>query len=277
MRLDKQGTPEAKAIKLLLNSMYGKFAQSVGAAPYRNWVYASLITSGCRAKILDAIATHPEGTKAVAMIATDAVFFTSPHPGLSYTDALGDWKLKIHSNLNIFKPGAYWDDRAREDIKCGVAPIFKARGINAKGFAKHLSSIDDLFRAFAIDPTADTFPSITYSTDFALTTCKLALGRRKWWTAGQVKSCKVNQSSNPVHKRTGVYWDEVASVVRTRPYDVAETLTSKGYSSHADQRETREALEDFDSGTKDGLVGYETPDGPWASLLFGAMGTGAFA
>jgi hypothetical protein len=73
-------TPEGKAFKLVYNSVYGKFAQSVGEPVYGNPAYASLITRGCRTRILDAIATHPRRSAAVAMMATGGVYFLTPHP-----------------------------------------------------------------------------------------------------------------------------------------------------------------------------------------------------
>ena len=41
---------------------------------------ASMVRLVARQMILDAITTHPEDAKAVAMVATDAVYFTSPGP-----------------------------------------------------------------------------------------------------------------------------------------------------------------------------------------------------
>jgi hypothetical protein len=93
-------SPAGKAAKLVMNSVYGKFAQGVGARPFGNYLYASLITAGCRTQILDAIATHPGGTAAVVMVATDAVFFTSPHPTLPLSEsALGRWTMTTRRKL----------------------------------------------------------------------------------------------------------------------------------------------------------------------------------
>ena len=280
-------TPEGKATKLLLNSMYGKFAQAVGASPYQNYVYASLITSGCRSRILDAMASHPEGTSAVLMVATDAVFFTTPHPGLPVSEALGEWEDKERHNLAIFKPGAYWDDKARDAIAVGEAPIYKARGINRKAFAAQLSALDEQFTAFATNPTGGTFPKITYTTEFGMTTAKLALQRRKWSTAGSVKSQQVQQSSDPLHKRTGVYFDEVTHLVRSKPYHEVESLSSFGYQIVAHKLALGEFADVIglhlrsELGEGQGEAGvfedYTSPDGPFSSLVFGALGTGQWA
>ena len=69
-----KSTPHGIGLKLTYNSAYGKFAQSIGTPVFANPVYASLITAGVRAMICDAIATHPNHTDDLLMIATDAVY-----------------------------------------------------------------------------------------------------------------------------------------------------------------------------------------------------------
>jgi len=81
LRIGKK-TPQGRAYKLVYNSAYGKFAQSIGQPKFSNPIYASLITAGCRTLILDAIASHPEGFHAVTMVATDGVYFRTAHPTL---------------------------------------------------------------------------------------------------------------------------------------------------------------------------------------------------
>jgi hypothetical protein len=157
-------TPLGRAIKLMMNSVYGKFCQSVGTGPFRNYLYASLITAGTRGQILDAIATHPLRSRAVVMIATDAVYFTAPHPTLNLckTEAfpepiLGWWEEQVHQNVTLFKPGVYWDDHARDEIRAGRRPVFRARGIDYRAFAKHIDEIDALF-AELVDNWIDDNP-----------------------------------------------------------------------------------------------------------------------
>lgn len=156
-----------KAAKLIYNSAYGKFVQSVGKMPFYNVIWGSLITSGCRTMILDAIATHPEKTKAAIGVATDAVFFTSPHPGLlccanpceacrnekhckranrgCRCKELGYWERKPRADLTVMKPGVYWDERDREAIKNKGRAIFKARGINVAKFCAQVPEVERQF------------------------------------------------------------------------------------------------------------------------------------
>lgn len=183
-----KGSPRGKAYKLTYNSMYGKFAQSIAEPLFANAVYASLITAGCRAMILDAIATHPEGANAVVMVATDGVYFTSPHPGLPDSTKLGEWEAKKHENLTLFKPGVYWDDESRETIAKGEAPQLKSRGINAAAFAKVILGIDEKFIQWEkIGPPGTRvqtgpkswrevkWPEVRFPVSFSMKTCKQAL------------------------------------------------------------------------------------------------------
>jgi hypothetical protein len=175
-------TPAGKAMKLVYNSAYGKTAQSVGMPKFASPVYASLITSGCRTKILNAIATHPQGAKALVMVATDAVFFRShvpsaeqriaraerrlaaeaitkdeyeetiallaaqEHPHLDMRpNTLGAWEAEIKRNLTLYMPGVYWDDKTRKAIADGGKLSLKSRGISAKELSKYIEDIDQQF------------------------------------------------------------------------------------------------------------------------------------
>lgn len=233
-----KNTAAGKAYKLIYNSMYGKFAQSIGNPKYGNSVYASLITSGCREMILDAIATHPMGPRGVLMVATDGVYFLSPHPGLRISDKLGEWSTETHENLTLFKPGVYWDDRTRQDIAEGKAPRFKARGISARDFGKHIAEIDRQFASWParypherdpLGPREGWFPQVTFTSGFSMISCQQALQRGKWFLAGSVGSAELIQDSDPVGKRHSGYYDEKYKIYRSRPYETHGWEESAAY------------------------------------------------
>lgn len=221
-----KNSPEGKALKLIYNSMYGKLAQSIGNPKYGNAIYASLITSGCRRMILDAIATHPEGTNQLLMVATDGVYFRTPHVGLVLSNRLGDWEMAVKENLTLFKPGVYWDDHTRRQLRNGEVPSFKARGISARAFGRHLTEVDDLFGQWdgrypserdPAGPRDGWFPQVTFTSGFSMITCLQALQRHKWHLAGAVRQdVELTQDADPISKRhsgwyeDGVYW--------SRPY-----------------------------------------------------------
>jgi len=230
----KKNTPHGKSAKLVYNSEYGKTAQSIGAAKFANPTYASLITAGCRTMILDAIAAHPEGKKAVVMVATDAVFFTSLHPSLPLSDKLGEWEKEEHEDLTLFKPGVYWNAQTLRDLEDkSKALSFKARGFSASALAPHMRGIDAQFRSWQKNPPRayedmngsawrEDWPKVLYRPVFSQMTCLQALMQNKWEEAGKVTQgadCKeLAQSSEPFTpgKRMGI-WKDGNNIIRSNP------------------------------------------------------------
>jgi hypothetical protein len=212
-----KNTPLGVACKLVPNSLYGKFAQSIGNPEYGNPVYASLITSGCRTMILDAIASHPGKAKDVLMVATDGIYFRSRHPHIDTGPGLGQWEEAQKRNLLLFKPGVYWDDSSRDSIAAGTAPVFKARGVNARDFAGSIADIDRRFADLSATRSSRVqWPEVTFPISFALVSALQALQRNAWETAGTLVADPTSkQSSDPSLKRSGWYWD--GPLLRSRP------------------------------------------------------------
>lgn len=216
-RLDVgKNSPEGKALKLLYNSSYGKMAQSIGTPIFSCSIYASLITAGCRTMILDAIATHPKGMDDVLMVATDGIYFRSPHPNLDIDGSrLGAWDASTKENLSLFMPGVYWDDRSRAKVKAGIAPELKSRGISAGDLALMIEEIDRLWADWSFGQEA---PEMTIPVKFNMVTATQALARGKWETCGVVTTDGDRSiSSDPRNKRAYMDWDD-AGYVRSSPY-----------------------------------------------------------
>jgi hypothetical protein len=139
MRIALGKTKKGGILKLGLNSIYGKMAQSIGAAPYANPIWAGLITALTRAK-LSSISHYPgiispnDHTappeclcRQVMMYATDAVFSTvrlhvfktGKRKGIMDerrivpSKKLGDWDLTTHEMLHIIQPGLYFTSYGR--------------------------------------------------------------------------------------------------------------------------------------------------------------------
>lgn len=195
-----KNTVHGKACKGTYNSMYGKLAQSMGMPKFSNPIYASLITSGCRTMILDAIATHPVGTEDLVMVATDGVYFRSPHPGLEIDGSkLGVWDEGAVTGMTILKPGVYWSDKDRESVKANEGLKLKSRGISARDLAERMDEFDQLFRDWT---PSQPWPSLTIDIAFRVTGPKVALARGKWEACGaSVRDDTVVVSSNPALKR----------------------------------------------------------------------------
>lgn len=222
-----KNTPSGMAYKLVYNSSYGKMAQSVGKPKYANSIYASLITSKCRTMILEAIASHPRGTEAVLMVATDGVYFDSPHPGLEIDDErLGAWDESIKENMCLFMPGVYWDDKSRKALREGNEVKVKSRGVSARDLSLCIDAIDT---QFANMRDGDDWPSIDIPINFNMTSAKLALARGKWHTAGDVTFDGVKAlSSNPQSKRDPhAYRDN--GILTTKPYKKGLQLDTTPY------------------------------------------------
>ena len=278
-----KNTASGKAYKIVYNSAYGKFAQSVGSPMFGNPVYASLITAGCRTQILDAIGTHPEGSKAVAMVATDGVYFTSPHPRLPLSDALGDWDLTEHENMTLFKPGVYWDDKAREALRRELPAKFKARGVNSRAFSARLLDIDTQFKAWAgrvpailpNEPGRPDWPKVSFPVPFSMVTVTQALQWDRWFQAGHVMHDKIlKQDSDPVLKRDinrREAWD--GKYFRSRPWwhGIDDTEVGRIESYPYDKRFGRPG------GIVDGdpIADSVNQDGPVVAAILTGLGKGA--
>lgn len=261
-----KNSPQGKSFKLVYNSAYGKTAQSIGSPKYSNPFYASLITAGCRTMILNAIATHPRKSAAVAMVATDGIYFTSPHPSLKLSETkLGAWDMTEKQNLTLLMPGVYWDDKARQSIKRGENPKLKSRGINASDLAAQIDALDEMFFMQEISLRLNNtyeWPSMKFTVRFLMDTAKLALQRGKWNTAGTVhRGSERSITSNPISKRLDEpYWDEEYQVVRTSPYEVSEELETLPYQLAFGLRPPEEQTLFPNQLDLDGMAGWNWKD-----------------
>lgn len=97
-----------KALKLILNSLYGKTVQQIGSHKYYNDFAAAWITSVCRALLWRAIAPE-RATNNVLMTMTDGIYslVRLPFAEARITDALGDWEADGFDFIETFKPGIY--------------------------------------------------------------------------------------------------------------------------------------------------------------------------
>lgn len=125
-------TGEGKVIKLALNSLYGKLAQTIGAAQYASRVWAGMITSGTRAQVLRMMARH-ESLESVLMVATDGLF-TRERMEVEREIVLGGWEHSEHERITLIRPGIYWLGESkvrarglgRENLELAKAPLMAA-------------------------------------------------------------------------------------------------------------------------------------------------------
>lgn len=137
-------------IKLAINSIYGKLAQSTGLNPqYQCWVWAGMVTAGTRAQLLDLM--HSTGRRSdVLAVATDGIYSRrelkpeKPIDTGTYDLAkpLGGWERKEYEKGMFFvKPGIYFPlDGGTE------ADYLRARGIGRRSLLENRDRIIDAFK-----------------------------------------------------------------------------------------------------------------------------------
>jgi DNA polymerase type B, organellar and viral len=109
-----------RAIKLELNSIYGKFAQRVGwfqegdrIPAYHQLEWAGFITASTRAKLYNAYRLRPNSIIAVE---TDAIFSVAPLEGIEIGTGLGQWELNTFDDLLYIQSGFYFAHKGRDAI-----------------------------------------------------------------------------------------------------------------------------------------------------------------
>lgn len=204
------------ALKLAINSLYGKMAQSIGAAPWANPVYASLITSGCRAMIIDA---YQEDPGACVMIATDGIFMTKPVTTVrEHETDLGAWEMTRHDNgIFIVQPGIYF---LNDDAK--------TRGVEHVRIASMRPEFEDALRKFIESRGVDHKVTVEV-TNFI--TARQAITWRKWHLAGTwdktTRQIGFDWSSKREPYRVSISDD---GMIRTYPYEGSQDEWSVPYS-----------------------------------------------
>ena len=103
----RQGLASEKALKLGLNSLYGKTAQGVGykgkVPRFRSFFWAGMITAGTRGRLLDLACKAPNHCVSVA---TDGIVFTKD-PGFELSEELGGLERTEWTDFFIAQPGIY--------------------------------------------------------------------------------------------------------------------------------------------------------------------------
>ena len=166
LQIGKEGP--GLVIKLGVNSIYGKLAQSVGNAVFNCWIWAGMVTSGCRAQVLHMLGLHKDWRNLLA-IATDGIFtrekIQAPTPkdtGTNIeirgkTQPLGGWEDETYERGLFFaRPGIYFPlNPTKDDIK-----DVKARGVGKGVVLENWNRIVEAWQRDGINGIA-TMPSVT--------------------------------------------------------------------------------------------------------------------
>lgn len=181
LRIGKEGP--GIVLKLGCNSCYGKLAQSVGLAPYHSWIWASLITSGTRAQILQLMGMLKDYSD-LLMVATDGVFLRRPinTPIPRDTGTSGGYSVKkgfehyryeeVPQEGRDYKPLGGWEKKelpngvfvCRPGIYFPLSPTAKQlKDIKGRGVGKKviLENWRTILEAWEAGPSEDTVVRVT--------------------------------------------------------------------------------------------------------------------
>jgi len=107
----EKGNGAEKVLKLTMNGMYGKTAQSLGyniergrKPPFHSPVYSGACLSFVRAKIMLVVS---EKRDAIVSIATDGIFSLRPLD-VDIGPGLGQWEYELCANMTLVQSGFYW-------------------------------------------------------------------------------------------------------------------------------------------------------------------------
>lgn len=115
----REGNPCQVALKLLMNSMYGKFAQRVGSKglkppAWHQLEWAGYITSYTRAKLFAAM-MEAHAKNALVAVETDGIFTTEPLThSVEIGPRLGQWEVEQWDEIIYLQSGFYWKRREEE-------------------------------------------------------------------------------------------------------------------------------------------------------------------
>jgi len=130
-------TGEGLTLKLCVNSLSGKLAQNSRNAPFHSRVWAGMITSDTRARILRVLVKHDAH---VLAIATDGIL-ADKDLELECGEGLGDWERTEFENLVMVRPGIYWTTDPKSKKKRVTVNSTKARGKPRKSVLRERKKI----------------------------------------------------------------------------------------------------------------------------------------
>jgi len=241
-------------LKLVLNSLYGKFAQRIGKAPYFNPVWSGLITAMTRAMVYRVYLNHPGK---VVMFATDAVFVTEPCPELEQGPELGQWEeVGPYRDLTIFQPGVYFDEDAAK---------FKTRGVPYGEFKERAAEF--INAANQIDAAV----KLPLTNHLGIRQC-LAWGPTRYHDLGNWLPTPRTFHMHPGRKR-GLVNGELVEVNGTKwslvPFGTMDVSSTPYDGTHREELNVEQLR--WEEGLPDHPEAFQTSDlvGSWDVMMFG--------
>lgn len=211
-------TGKGKVLKTTLATIYGKTAQSIGHPQWSNPIWAGLITSSCRAKLIVATLSVDRGN-GVHMLATDGLFTSAPIPGLTIGKDLGQWELTEHESMFIVQSGLYL-------LPNRVKILHKTRGVPIGVIMQKQPEIRAAWQAWLDEGDCDAdSPTVTVPVKTFIS-LRLANSMGKGFMAGRWINAKRTIRFDWGSKREfGVR--NMGTYVTTRPLQGSPTLQSE--------------------------------------------------
>lgn len=111
----RRGIPSQLALKLCMNSIYGKLAQRIGwdeekqrIPPWHQLEWAGWVTSYTRAMLYSVIRRIP--LQHLVAVETDGIYTTynPDHLGISHSESLGEWEISEYKEMMYVQSGMAW-------------------------------------------------------------------------------------------------------------------------------------------------------------------------
>lgn len=207
-----------KAMKLGINSLYGKTVQKVGyrsddnqqskehivKPPYHQLEWGGFITAYTRAKLYKAAMQSPFS---IIAFATDGLFSTEALD-IPLSSELGEWEFELHTGMTIVQSGVYWLYNGLEECRAWY-----------RGFDKEQITRGKILHAWLHKQASISFPSTRF-----LTMGSALSGDKMWeqWRSWRTIDRELALDMRGVSKR-----DELLEVRRREPYkDFVPTIPS---------------------------------------------------
>lgn len=151
------GNPAQLALKLAMNSIYGKLAQQKGwrkerdgtirIPTYHQLEYAGYITAHARSVLYGAMMEKPWS---VVACETDAVYVTEPLESLTVGKGLGEWEEEHYDGIMYLQSGLYFA-RVGDEWKVRTRG-FARTGLDSTRVKGYLSTLTDAESAYIAKP-----------------------------------------------------------------------------------------------------------------------------
>lgn len=236
-RLELGKTGKGMVLKLGTNSIYGVQAQSIGAAPFANPIYAGLITAITRATLIDTYSLAPD---ACFMLATDGLFMGTDL-SLTPSTSLGGWDLITHSDgMFIIQPGLYFAGEAKPKTRgVPMGKVFERRTDFELAWANSWWAKGERLKPGTTVHTRPQVPSVdVHLRNFI--GLRLAYARGKPETAGMWVDAPKNVSFDWAPKRRPMAMTHDHWGARVFPHDGAPGLATVPYSRNIGGNLTRD-------------------------------------